>query len=292
MATVAGVADTDRGFSWKRMAWRVRALPIIPALILAAVVIMAVFAPWLAPHDPATMDLPKKLIPPFQEQTYWLGTDHMGRDVLSRVIFGARISLLVGFLSIGLAGAIGCALGLAAGYLGGRWDTAIMTVVNVQMSVPALVLAVLLAAVIGVGLLNIIIVIGIIYWTFYARIVRGEAMAIKGLDYVVMAGINGCGPVRIMFTHVLPNLVPSIIVMATLQLGTAIIAEAALSFLGLGVQPPDAAWGLMLADGRLYITKAFWLAFFPGLAITVTVLGANLLGDWLRDTLDPKRRQV
>lgn len=292
MATIARVAESSRGLSWRRIAQPIGTLPIIPTVILAAVVIMAVFAPWLAPHDPAAMDLPKKLIPPFKEQAYWLGTDNMGRDVLSRIIFGARISLLVGFLSIAIAGAIGCALGLVAGYLGGRWDAVITTVVNIQMSVPALVLAVLLAAVIGVGLTNIIVVIGIIFWTYYARIVRGEAMAIKELDYVALARITGCGPVRIMFTHVLPNLVPSIIVMATLQLGTAIVAEAGLSFLGLGVQPPEAAWGLMLADGRLYITTAFWLAFFPGLAITITVLGANLMGDWLRDTLDPKRRQV
>jgi peptide/nickel transport system permease protein len=160
------------------------------------------------------------------------------------------------------------------------------------MAMPALVLALLLAAVIGVGLWNIIIVIAVIFWASYARIVRGETMAVKELDYIALAKVTGCGRLRIMLTHILPNVAPSLCIMSTLQLGTAIIAEASLSFLGLGVQPPTAAWGLMLADGRTYIIKAWWLAFFPGLAITLTVLGTNLMGDWLRDHLDPKRRQV
>jgi peptide/nickel transport system permease protein len=273
-----------------------RRLPIISIAILVAVLVAAIFAPVLAPHDQEYFELSASLQPPAWmaggSADYLLGTDNLGRDICSRVIYGARVSLLVGFLAVGLAGTVGTILGLVAGYFGGRVDGLIMQIVDVQMSVPAILLALILSAAIGPGLLTVIIVIMVVYWTYYARLVRGEVLSVKARDFVALARVVGCQDGRILFRHILPNIVNSIIVLATVQLGTVIVFEATLSFLGLGVQPPTPAWGSMLADGRTYVGSAWWLSVFPGLAIMLTVFSMNLFGDWLRDHWDPKRRRL
>jgi len=282
-----------RAGAWLRL---LRRLPVIPGVILLAVLLAAVFAPWLAPHDQDVFDLAASLKPPAWMADgsidHLLGTDNMGRDIWSRIIFGARISLLVGFLAVGLAGTVGTILGLLAAYFEGWIDALIMRLVDIQMSVPSILLALILSAAIGPGLTTVILVIMIVYWTYYARLVRSEVLSVKTRDFVALARIVGCRDGRILFRHILPNVINSIVVLATVQLGTVIIFEATLSFLGLGVQPPTPAWGSMLADGRTYISTAWWLSVFPGIAIMLTVLSMNLFGDWLRVRWDPKRRQL
>jgi len=270
--------------------------PVLPSVILAIVVGAAIFAPFLAPFDQDYFDLGGSLQPPAWmiggTSEYLLGTDNTGRDILSRIIYGARISLLVGFLAVGLAGTVGTVLGLVAAYFEGWVDALIMRIVDIQMSVPSILLALILSAAIGPGLATVIMVIMIVYWTYYARLVRSEVLSVKTRDFVSLARVVGCSDRRIVFRHILPNVVNSIVVLATVQLGTVIIFEATLSFLGLGVQPPTPAWGSMLADGRTYVGSAWWLSVFPGLAITLTVLSVNLFGDWLRVKWDPKRRRL
>ncbi|MBI3954251.1 MAG: ABC transporter permease [Chloroflexi bacterium] len=276
------------------MTWR--RLPLVSGTILLFVLVAGIFAPLLAPHDPGAINIAQGERPPAWMEGalpgHILGTDQMGRDILSRLIWGARVSLIVGFSGIAIAGIVGSLLGLVSGYYGGWVDHVIMRVVDIQMSVPAILLALLLAAVLGGGLYIIIVVIAVVYWAFYARIVRGETLSVKARDFVALAKVAGCGTPRILLRHILPNVGNTIVVVVTLQLGSAIILEAALSFLGLGVQPPTAAWGLMLADGRTLLGVAWWIATWPGLAIMLTVLGANMLGEWLRVALDPKQRQV
>jgi peptide/nickel transport system permease protein len=269
---------------------------MLPSAILLVVVGAAMFAPILAPYDQDYFDLGGSLQPPAWmaggSLDYLLGTDNTGRDILSRIIYGARISLLVGFLAVGLAGTVGTVLGLFAAYFEGWVDALIMRIVDIQMSVPSILLALILSAAIGPGLTTVIMVIMIVYWTYYARLVRSEVLSVKTRDFVSLARVVGCSDRRIVFRHILPNVVNSIVVLATVQLGTVIIFEATLSFLGLGVQPPTPAWGSMLADGRTYVGSAWWLSVFPGLAITLTVLSVNLFGDWLRVHWDPKRRRL
>lgn len=273
-----------------------RRLPVIPLAILAVVLFAALFAEVLAPHGLEYFDVAAALKPPAWmpggKPEFLLGTDNLGRDIFSRIIYGARVSLFVGFLAVGMAGTLGTILGLVASYFGGWVDALIMRIVDIQMSVPSILLALVLAAAIGPGLTTVVIVIMVVYWTYYARLVRGEVLGVKARDFVALARIVGCGNGRILFRHILPNIVNSIIVLATVQLGAVIIFEASLSFLGLGVQPPMPAWGSMLADGRTYVSVAWWLSVFPGLAIMLTVLSMNLFGDWLRDRWDPKRRQL
>ena len=273
-----------------------RRVPVIPLAILAVVVFSALFAPVLAPHGLEFFDVSATLKPPAWmaggNPDFLLGTDNLGRDIYSRIIYGARVSLLVGFLAVGMAGAVGTILGLVASYFGGWVDALIMRIVDIQMSMPSILLALILAASIGPGLATVVIVIMVVYWTYYARLVRGEVLKVKARDFVALAHIVGCGNWRILCRHILPNIVNSIIVLATVQLGAVIIFEASLSFLGLGVQPPTPAWGSMLADGRMYVGMAWWLSVFPGLAIMLTVLSMNLFGDWLRDRWDPKLRQL
>jgi peptide/nickel transport system permease protein len=267
-----------------------RDLPFAAILLLLPVTICGVVGQFFTPHDPGAINPSMALRPP--SSTYLFGTDYLGRDVLSRVIMGARASLLVSFTGVILAGIIGVILGLVAAYFGGRIDTLVMRLVDIQMSMPAVLLALLISASLGAGLTAVIVVIAIVYWTHYTRVIRGETLSVKQRDFVVMARVLG-GPSRwILRKHILPNVIDSALVVATLQLGTAVMLEAALSFLGLGVQPPAVAWGKMIAEARLYISTAWWLPTFPGVAILVTVMGANLLGDWLRDKLDPKLRQI
>jgi peptide/nickel transport system permease protein len=276
---------------------RSEGFPLIPSLILLAIMVVAILAPVLAPHNPEVGVLGDRFRPPAWQTNgtfdHLLGTDHLGRDVLSRLIFGARISVVVGLMVIIVAGAIGTALGIISGYLG-RWvDQVIMRVTDAWLAMPALMLAIFLAAIIGPGISNIIIILAAVWWTRYARVIRGEVLSVRERDFVRLAVVAGCSKWTIMRKHILPNVVNSAIVLATLQLGQVIIAEAGLSFLGVGVPPPQPAWGLMLADGKKGLMAGYWwLTVLPGGCIMLMVLSANLLGDWLRVKFDPQLRQL
>lgn len=251
---------------------------------------VAVAAPFLAPHSPDEQDLLRTLQPPAWtsgDWSYLLGTDALGRDLLSRVIYGSRISMLVGASAVLIAGAIGVPLGLVSGYFG-RWvDAVVMRVADVQLGLPFLVLAIAMVAAIGPGLGNVIVVLGLTGWVTYGRIVRAEVLVIREREYVEAARAIGARPMRVIARHVLPNVMSSVVVVASLETAKMIVAEASLSYLGLGVQPPTPTWGGIIANGRDQMAVAWWLAVFPGLALLLTVLGVNLLGDWLRDALDP-----
>ena len=253
---------------------------------------LAALAPALAPDDPTRNDLLARLTPPvWVDGGSWahpLGTDTLGRDVVSRLLYGARVSLSVGFAAVILAGTLGVALGLVAGYYGGRLDDALMRLGDVQLAFPALVLAIAVLAVVGSGLGNVVLVLGVTGWVTYARIARGETLSLRHREFVEGARALGARDTAILWRHVLPNVLPSITVVATFSVARTIIAEASLSFLGLGIPPPAPSWGAMLDEGRNYLTTGWWLALFPGLAILALVLGINVVGDWLRDTLDPR----
>jgi len=261
-------------------------------MIVLAVAFCALGAPFLALHDPNDQSLRRRLIPPGWEGKgtweYPLGTDHLGRDIFSRAIYGSRVSLTVGFSAVLISGTLGVLLGLIAGYHGGKIEAIIMRLVDIQLAFPFILLAISVVAVVGAGLKNVIIVLGIAGWMVYARIVRGEVLSVKEREFVVAAKAVGVRDSLILFRHILPNVLTPVIVVATFSVANVIILEAALSFLGVGVEPAIPTWGGMLADGREYISTAWWLATFPGLAIMFTVLGINLIGDWLRDILDPR----
>jgi peptide/nickel transport system permease protein len=252
----------------------------------------AVFAPQLAPWDPGRQMLLKRLRPPMWQERglreHPLGTDHLGRDILSRILYGGRISLGVGLTAVTLSALIGVTLGLLAGFFGGRADAFIMRVVDVFLAIPYILLAMGVVFALGPSLLNVILVMAVTRWVQFARIVRADVLSLREREFVAGARARGNRPLRLLLHHVLPNALTPIIVVATLELAFMIIYESALSFLGLGVQPPTPTWGWMLADGRNYLATAWWLATLPGLAIMLTVLAVNLLGDWLRDTLDPR----
>ena len=277
-----------------RLRGLVRGLPVGSALIAFLFLVAALFAPWIAPHDPNEASFLVALNPPFWAENgdlaYALGADQLGRDILSRLIYGAQLSLLVSFFAIAIAGAVGILLGIAAGYAGGAIDSLIMRIVDAFLAMPFILMALGFVAALGTGVGNIIIVMAITNWARYARLVRGEVLSVKQRDHVALARVAGLPRWRIALRHILPNVANSIIILATLDLGRVIILEASLSFLGLGVQPPDISWGLMLADGRSYMTVAWWLTVMPGLAILFTVLSLNILGDWLRDRLDPRQQ--
>ncbi len=295
------MATTDLTFNRHRVEFTgfirvVKDFPVVPIILLLPVIICGIFGPFFYPHDPTVMKLSAALKPPAWisggDWSFFLGTDNMGRDLLSRLIEGARISLLVAVFGVGIAGIFGVTMGMIAGYFEGKIDNIIMRIVDTQMSIPAILLIILLAAVLGGGLATIIISVSLVFWTTYARVIRGETLSIKQRDFVALAKVTGCGHGRILRKHIFPNLVNTVMVLATLQLGRAIIIEASITFLGLGIQPPATAWGLIISDGRIYMSTAWWVPTFAGIAIMVTVLGANLFGDWLRDKLDPRLRQV
>ena len=257
-------------------------------LTLAAV-LAALLAPWIAAHDPLTADFKAFLKPP-GTPGHLLGTDQLGRDLLARVLHGARLALFIGACTVVITALVGGLLGLLAGFVE-RWPSAvIMRLADVQLSFPFILLALTINAIVGLGLRNIIISLSAAGWVIYARVVRGEVLSIKQREFVHAASALGMGRTRLLFRHVLPNVAPSIIVVASLQFSQFIVAEAAISFLGFGVQPPTPAWGSMLSESRDFLYIAWWLAAFPGAALALTALGVNLLGDWLRDTLDPKLR--
>jgi peptide/nickel transport system permease protein len=270
-----------------------RDLPALAGLgVIAAAVVVAAFAPALAPSDPVKNRLLDRLTPPMWAQggsaRHPLGTDTLGRDVLSRLLHGARISLIVGLAAVLVAGVVGVGLGLVAGYRGGWADDLLMRLGDIQLAFPVLLLGVVVIAVLGASLVNMILVLGASGWVTYARIARGETLSLKERDFVAAARALGAPARHVVARHLLPNVLPSLMVVTTFSVARTIIAEASLSFLGLGLPPPTPSWGAMLDEGRNYITTGWWLALFPGLAILLLVLAINLCGDWLRDALDPR----
>ncbi len=279
----------------RQSGWRA-GLPRISLLLMAVVVVAGLGGAVLTPHDPQALDLSISLKPPAWlaggSLAYPLGTDNLGRDVLSRIIAGAKVSLIVAFYGILLSGALGSVIGMVSGYFGGVVDSILMRIVDIKMSIPSLALALMMTAMLDPGLNSVIIVIVVSYWAWYARIVRGEILSLRERDYIALARVAGVSTPMIFVRHLLPNILNLLLVLATLQIGQVIIFEAGLSFLGLGIQTPDVSWGLMLADGRNNISAGWWLTAFPGMAIMITCLSSNLIGDWLRDTFDPRRRQM
>ena len=271
-------------------------LPWFAGGVLMALVVCAIFAPVLAPQSPTDGDISAKLIPPVWMERgtseHPLGTDRFGRDVLSRIIYGSRISLLVSIIAIGVAGTVGTALGLISGYRGGLVDALIMRLTDVGLSLPTILIAVVMVAVSEPSFRNVVLIIALLLWPRFARQIRGETLAVKEQDFVALAVVAGRSSTWIIARHVFPNVVPTLLVISTLQVGYVILLEGTLSFLGVGVPPPNPAWGLMIADGRGFLATAWWISLFPGLAMLLTVLAVNLMGDWLRDHLDPKLRQV
>jgi peptide/nickel transport system permease protein len=270
-------------------------MALVGSLILSVMILSAIFAPWIARQDPAEISLANRLKPPAWSdegsREFLLGTDHLGRDIFSRTLHGARISLLIGLTTTLISFGMGTFLGMISGYFRGVAEL-IMRVADVQQSFPFIALVIALVAVIGPGLKTTILVLGIGGWVLFGRVVYGEVLSLREREFVDAARVVGATDLRIMFKHILPNIISPLIVLVSFAFSAIIVAEASLSFLGFGVQPPDSTWGLMLSQSRDYMQIAWWLPTFPGLAITLTVLGTNLLGDWLRDELDPRLRKL
>lgn len=269
---------------------------IFGMICILIVVAFAIFPQVFSPLDPVDQDLTRHMKSPgFTDaagKVYHLGTDEQGRDILSRIIWGSRISLIVGIAAVFFSGMIGITIGIVAGYFGGWIDTVISRIIDTALAVPFILLAISLVAILGPSLQNIILVISLRTWIVYARVVRGEVLSLKENEFIVGARAAGCGTVRILIVYLFPNVISTTIVIATLYLGRMIIIESALSFLGLGVPPPTPTWGGMLADGRAFLDTAWWISLFPGIVLMLTVLSVNLLGDWLRDVLDPRMKRL
>ena len=269
---------------------------LIGMVLFLLVVLSAFAAPWIAPHDPTDQELKVSKLPPAWMETgqlaYPLGTDPLGRDLFSRILYGSRVSLTVGFFGVLIAGGIGMVIGLFAGFVGGRTDAVIMTVVNIILALPYLLFVVVIAGVLGRSLLNVILIFGITDAPIFVRVVRGEVLRLRKSVYVEAASSVGVSQTRILFQHILPNLIGPFLTVATFEMSAMIIYEAGLGFLGLSVPPDVPSWGNMLEAGRQYLQRYWWIATFPGLAIMVASLGMNLLGDWLRDALDPRMRRL
>jgi peptide/nickel transport system permease protein len=279
-----------------RLKYELKQLPWIPVVIIVIIVFAAIFAPIVAPHSPTKQSLRDKLQPPAWQEGgtagHLLGTDILGRDILSRLIYGARVSLIVASTALLAGGAIGGVLGLVSGYAGGKVDTLIMRAVDATLAFPTILFALLLAVTMGQGLLTVVLAVTLILWARFARVTRGEVLGLKDNDYVALAHVHGCSGVRIMFIHIMPNVFNTFMVMLTLHVGLVILTEASLSFLGAGIPPPTPSWGQMVADGRAKVATAWWISIIPGVAITLVVIAFNVFGDWLRDRLDPKLRQL
>ncbi len=279
-----------------RQAWQLRRWPLIPIFILVVFVITGVFAPLIAPHDPERGGLRDRNLPPAWEEggssEFWLGTDHLGRDLLSRVIFGARISLAVVLVTLGVGMVIGVTSGLIAGWYGGWVDEILMRIVDIKLAIPTILLALVLVLALGQSFLIIVAILAIAVWPRFARNVRGEVLQLKTMDFVALAKVAGASTPRILAMHIFPGVINTLIVLATLEVGIVILLESTLSFLGAGVPPPTPAWGSMVSDGRDRLAVAWWISTMPGLAIMLTVLSMNLFGDWIRDRLDPRLRQL
>ncbi|MBI9044164.1 MAG: ABC transporter permease [Anaerolineaceae bacterium] len=276
---------------WLKDLWKSK-IVVMGLVFLFLMVFGAVFAQQLATHDPITTDLRARLSPPIGFEGYseghFLGTDAIGRDVWSRLVYGARISLMVGFVAVVIAGILGTTLGLISGFFGGWVDDIIMRLADVQLAFPFILLMLAVLAVVGPGLWNLIIVLGVTGWVSYSRVVRGTVMSLREKEFVEAARCIGASNFRIIVRHILPNIVGPVVVIASFSVASTIIAEASLSFLGMGVDLDTATWGKMLSEGREYVRDGWWLTTIPGLAIALTVMGINLVGDWLRDEIDPK----
>ena len=285
--------------------WRtVKRWPLIPLVLLSLVVFAGVMAPWIAPEDPRKGNLRARMVPPVWleggSMEHVLGTDHLGRDILSRIIHGARISLIVAAVTLGLGGTTGTVLGLLAGWYGKWIDEIIMRIVDIALAIPLVLVALVMVVAVGQSFPSelggqtglIILVLASFFWVRFARLVRGEVLQLKTLDYVNLAKVAGASIPRILFIHIFPGVINTLIVLATLQVGFVILVESTLSFLGAGVPPPTPAWGSMVAEGRDFLAGAWWISTMPGVAILLTVMSLNLFGDWLRDTLDPRLRQL
>src|SRR5258706_14308089 len=295
MVTVPAPTAIELG---RRRGWwaRLRGWPVVPLAILVPFVLVALGADLIAPYEPTQALRGVKIFTPpawFEHGNpkALLGTDFQGRDILSRLIFGARVSLIVGIMGTVVAGGIGTALGILAGYLGGWVDQVIMRVTDAWLALPALVFAIFLATMVGPSMWNIIVILGLVYWTRYARVIRSEVLSLREREYVKLAEIAGASRTRIILRHILPNVANTAMVLASLTIGVVIVAEASLSFLGVGVPPPEPAWGLMLAEARSTLMAGkWWLTVVPGLCIVLVVLATQLFGDWLRVKLDPEQR--
>ena len=274
----------------------IRTWPTVPIIILSVLVIAGIFAPWVAPQDPYAQDLRSRLDVPFWYRggttENILGVDHLGRDVLSRVIHGASVSLIISIFVIAVSATVGTFLGMAAGYFGGWIDDVIMRFVELMISIPLLLIAMMAAVVYGSSLTLLVVVLSLFSWPGFARQVRAEVLRLRTADYVLIAKMTGASPAWIFRKHLLPGVLNTVIVLATLLVGSVILSESILSFLGAGVPPPRPAWGSMVSEGRDFVTIAPWIMMFPGIAIVITVLGFNFLGDWLRDHFDPRLRQI
>lgn len=277
------------------IAWLQRDRTALLGLFLVGLwLVMALLGPLMISTDPNRQDLSGALLPPFWQPggtpNYPLGTDHLGRDILTRIIYGARTSLLIGVTAVGLAGLIGSLAGVVAGEWGGWVDEVIMRLADIQLAIPFILLGITVLALLGASVLTMVLVLALFGWVIYARVVRSDVLQLREQEFVLAARASGARRLRIILRHLLPNVTNQIIIIATLELANVIILEAALSFLGLGIRPPDVSWGAMLANGRDYLTVGWWVATLPGIVITLTILGINLLGDWANDMLDPRRR--
>ena len=268
----------------------------IPVVVLALLVFAAIFAPLLAPYSPTKISLPQRLLPPWfmhgGSTAHFLGTDSLGRDILSRIFYGARISLSVSLLVIFITAGVGTIVGIIAGYRGGRTDSLLMRITDVSLAIPQILIALLLAVALGPSFKTVVLAMSILGWAFYARLIRGETLRLREADFVAQARIIGCSSLRIMIVHLFPNVINPLIVIATMSVGLVILFEAALSYLGAGIPPPTPSWGSMVSDGSNLVDKAWWISFFPGLAIGLVVMSGNFLGDWIRDKLDPRLRRL
>jgi peptide/nickel transport system permease protein len=269
---------------------------IVPAIVLGIIALTAIFAPLIAPYDPTKGKMTERRIPPAflkgGSTAHLLGTDNLGRDTLSRLIYGSRVSLSVSLLAIAITAAVGTILGILAGYLGGRVDAFIMRITDIAMSFPGLVLALLISVGLGPGFWTVVFALSILGWSAYARLMRGEALRIRSSDFVAQARVNGASPMRIMFKHIFPNVMNILIIGVTLSVGGMILAESALSYIGIGIPAPAASWGAMVSDGRNDLDRAWWISTFAGIAIGLVVLSGNFLGDWIRDKMDPRLRRL
>ena len=267
-------------------------LPWIPVIVITVLVILAAFAPLLSPHDPRDQNLRDARTPPFQTWDYPLGTDFVGKDILSRLIYGARTSAFISMFALGAGVVVGTVLGLISGYAG-RWvDTIIMRIADATMGFPSILLAMIIVAILGTGLMPIVVAVAVSTWPRIARMIRGEVLSVKDADFVILARIAGVSPSVIIWRHVFPNVLNTLMVITSLSVAGVILTEASLSFLGLGLPPGDPAWGIMVSEGRQSLLRMWWISLFPGVVITVVVMAFNFFGDWLRDTLDPKLRRV
>ncbi len=298
MATIQTTISSGQALLGKggQMAASLRRVPLIPLAIIVIIVFTSIFAPLLTSHSTTKPSLADRLTPPvWQEGGTWehpLGTDALGRDLGTRLMYGGRVSLMVAMLTLLIGGGIGTAIGLISGYFGGRIDAVLMRSADSTLAFPIILFAILLVVAIGPNMGNVILAIALVLWARYARVIRGEVLSLKERDFIARARVAGCSHLRIVVFHLFPNTVNTLLVLLTLQVGWVIIVEASLSFLGAGIPPPTPAWGSMVSSGREYVDTAWWVSALPGIAIMLTVVAFNLFGDWLRDTLDPKLRQV